>query len=214
MLEIPVYNESGEQIGTEQIDERLLGGELNAALLKQAVVMYHANRRQGTVAQKSRGEVEGSTRKLYRQKGTGRARMGTIRTPVRRGGGRAFPRKPRDFGQDMPKKMRRLARNQAVLAKIQAQQAKIVDGLSFDEPKTKRFATLLKALGADRGCVFATAGVDQVIYKSGRNIPKTQVMNVADLNAFDILSRKALVFTREAFATFRDSLAARQQVGA
>ncbi len=208
MLNVPVYNESGEQIGQEQIDEALLGGELNAALLKQAVVMYHANRRQGTVAQKSRGEVEGSTRKLFRQKGTGRARMGTVRTPVRRGGGNAFPRKPRDFRQAMPKKMRRQARNQAILAKLQSSQAKIVDGLSFDEPKTKRFAAMLAAIGADRGCVFATQGIDGTLYKSGRNVPKTEIMNVADLNAFDILSRRSLVFTREAFAAFRESLAA------
>ncbi len=208
MLNVPVYNESGEQIGQEQIDEALLGGELNAALLKQAVVMYHANRRQGTVAQKTRGEVEGSTRKLFRQKGTGRARMGTVRTPVRRGGGNAFPRKPRDFRQAMPKKMRRQARNQAVLAKLQSDAAKIVEGLSFEEPKTKRFAAMLRAIGADRGCVFATKGVDGMLYKSGRNIPKAEIMNVADLNAFDILSRRSLVFTREAFEAFRESLAA------
>jgi large subunit ribosomal protein L4 len=199
MVKIPVYNESGEQVGSEQMDEALLGGQVNAALLKQAVVMYHANRRQGSVAQKRRCDVEGSTRKLYRQKGTGRARMGTIRTPVRRGGGRTFPRKPKDFRHDMPRKMRRLARNQAILSKIQNQQALIVDGLKLDEPKTKRFARMLRAVRADRGCIVATGNDDQHMHLSGRNLPRAEVLSVSDLNAGVILSRRHLVFTRSAF---------------
>lgn len=208
MLNVPVYNESGENIGQEQIDEAALGGGLNTSLLKQAVVMYHANRRHGAASQKTRADVVGSTRKLYRQKGTGRARAGNVRTPVRRGGGRAFPRKPKSFRLDMPRKMRRLARDQAVLAKIHSSDAVILDGLRFDEPKTKRFAAMLQAVSADRGCVFATAGIDAVICKSGRNIPRTEIMNVADLNAFDILSRRRLIFTKDAFETFKQSLAA------
>lgn len=214
MIDVPVYNEGGEQIGTEQIDEALLGGEVQPALLKQAVVMYHANRRQGTVATRSRGEVEGSTRKLYRQKGTGRARMGNVRTNVRRGGGVAFGKKPRDFRQAMPKRMRRLARNQAVLAKIKSDDALIIDQLKFDAPKTSRFAVLLKKINADRGCVFATAGADVLLYKSGRNIPRAEVRDVAELNAFDILSRRKLVFTREAFAAFRERAVAARKVEA
>ena len=212
MLSVPIYNESGEPIGSESIDEQLLGGEVNAPLLKQAVVMYHANLRQGTVAQKTRAEVAGSTRKLYRQKGTGRARMGNLRTPVRRGGGNAFPRKPRDYRQDMPRKMRRLARNQAVLAKIEGAAACIVDGFKFDEPKTKRFASLLSAIKVDKGCVFAINGLDPDLYRSGRNIPRIEIMNVADLNAFAILSRPKLIFTRAAFEAFRAGLAATQGI--
>lgn len=213
MLEIPVYNESGEKIGDESIDEALLGQAANPALLKQAVVAYHANKRQGTVAQKTRSECVGSTRKIYRQKGTGRARMGNARTPVRRGGGRAFPRKSRDFRQGLPKKMRRLARNQAVLAKIRSEQALVVDGLHFDEPKTGRFARMLKAVAVDRGCVFATAGLDANLYKSGRNIPRTEIMDVADLNAGDILMRKHLVFTKPALEAFRRTVSTGQADG-
>jgi large subunit ribosomal protein L4 len=213
MLSVPVYNESGKQIGDEQIDEALLGGRVNAALLKQAVVMYHANRRQGTAAQKSRAQVAGSTRKLYRQKGTGRARMGNARTPIRRGGGCAFAARPREFRQSMPRKMRRLARNQAVLAKIQSSDALIVEGVKFDEPKTKRFAALLGALQADRGCLFATDGVDAALLKSGRNIPRISVVNVGDLNARDILSRRRLVFTKGAFETFRQAVATPGKAG-
>lgn len=204
MLTVKVYNEAGQEVGSEQIDEKLLGGEVNNQLLKQAAVMYHANQRQGTVAQKTRGEVEGSTRKIYKQKGTGRARMGPVRQPVRRGGGRAFPRKPRDFGKEMPKKMRRLARNNAVLAKIKSDNAIIVDGLNFGEPKTKRFASMLRAVKADAGCIFATRGVNANLFKSGRNIPKTRVLDVAELNAREILARRRLLFTRDAFAAFRE----------
>ncbi len=211
MLSVPVYNAAGAKVGDESIDPLLLGGEVNAQLLKQAVVMYHANQRQGTVKTKSRADVEGSSRKLYRQKGTGRARAGNLRTPVRKGGGHTFAKSPRDFSKAMPKKMRRLARNQAVLAKIKSDDALIIDGANFSAPKTKPFAQMLAAVNADGGCVFATKGIDQNAYRSGRNIPRTQVMNVADLNAWDVLRRKKLIFTRDAFAEFKASAAAKSK---
>ena len=208
MVEVPVYNQSGEHVGSEQLDEAMLGGQVNTALLKQAVVMYHANRRQGSARTKSRGEVVGSTRKLYRQKGTGRARVGNARTPVRKGGGHAFAKRARDYGKAMPTKMRRLARNHAVLAKIQDSAAAIIDGLDIATPKTGPFAKLLKAVGADRGCVFATNGIDTNVYKSGRNIPRTEIMDVAMLNAFQVLTRRKLVFTRAAFDKFKEIVGA------
>jgi large subunit ribosomal protein L4 len=207
MLTVPIYNPAGEKIGDEQLDEQLLGGKVSAALLKQAVVMYQANRRQGTAKTKTRGEVQGSSRKLYRQKGTGRARAGNLRTPVRKGGGHTFAKAPRDFRQLMPKKMRRLARNHAVLSKIESADALILDGLRADRPKTKPLAQVLSALSADRGCVLATPGVDRNLYLSGRNLPRTEILDVAELNAMHVLSRRKLIFTREAFVRFRDSLA-------
>ena len=209
MLEVKIYDEAGKAIGSERIDPALLGGEVNPALLKQAIVMYHAHQRQGDARQKSRGEVHGSSRKLFRQKGTGRARMGNARTPVRKGGGVAFPRRPRAFRKDMPRQMRQLACRQAVLAKIQGEAACVVDGLSYDAPKTKRLAATVGALGGEKGCVLATDGIDRTVYLSGRNIPRCEVMNVADLNAFAILSRKQLIFTKAAFETFRSGLKAR-----
>ncbi len=204
MLNVPVYNATGEKVGDEPLDEALLGGTVKPALLKQAVVMYHANRRQGTVQTKRRGDVEGSTRKIYRQKGTGRARMGTVHTPIRKGGGMAFAKRPREFRQSMPTKMRRLARNQAVLAKIQSADVAIIDGLKIETPKTAPLARLLAALHADRGCVLATQGLDVNVYKSGRNIPRTEITDVAALNAFLVLSRRKLLFTRDAFNRFRE----------
>ncbi len=213
MVNVPVYNLSGEKIGDEQIDAQLLGGVVRPVVLKQAVVMYHANQRQGSAKTKSRGEVHGSSRKIYRQKGTGRARMGNVRTPVRRGGGHTFAKRARDFRQAMPKKMRRLARNQAVLAKIQSEDALIIDGLKIDAPKTGPFAKVLAAVDGQRGCVFATAGIDLNVYKSGRNIPRTEVTDVAALNAFQILTRRKLIFTREAFDRFKEIVGAAGPTG-
>jgi large subunit ribosomal protein L4 len=208
MANVPVYNLSGEKIGFEWIDELALGDRVDPGLLKQAVVMYHANQRQGTVQTKGRSDVEGSTRKLFRQKGTGRARMGPVRTCIRRGGGMAFAKRPREFRQTMPAKMRRAARNQAVLAKIQSDDALIIDGLAIQTPKTAPLARFLTAVNASRGCLLATKGIDMGVYKSGRNIPRTEITDVAGLNAFQVLSRRKLIFTRDAFEKFREMVGA------
>jgi large subunit ribosomal protein L4 len=137
MIDVAVYNREGKEIETLQVDEAVFGGSVRSPLLKQAIVMYHANKRVGTAATKSRGMVEGSTRKLYKQKGTGNARAGMIRTPVRVGGGHAFAKAARDFGKSMPQKQRRLACDSALLAKLQSGSLMVIDELSFDAPKTK-----------------------------------------------------------------------------
>jgi len=199
MVDVPVYNMQGAQTGITQIDEAVLGGQVRPRLLKQAVVRYLANRRQGTAATKSRGMVIGSTRKLYRQKGTGNARMGTVRTNIRRGGGVAFAKRTRDFSQAMPKKMRRLARNNAILAKLQSSNVMVIEDLRFEQPKTKAFVSMLSVLGVKKGCVLAMAGPDEAVYKSGRNIPKTEIRLVNGLNAYEILRREKLLLTKEAF---------------
>lgn len=208
MLEVPVYNATGDKVGAESLDPAQLvkGGELNPSLLKQAIVMYHANLRQGTKAQKSRGEVVGSTRKLFRQKGTGRARSGNLRTPVKKGGGVAFAAKPRDFRKDMPIKMRRAARNQAILARAQSNDIMIVDGLKLEAPKTKTVAGFFSAIEVHKGCTMLTAGRDEVLLKSVHNIPRAVLMDVADLNAFAIMQRPKLIFTAEAFKQLKDQL--------
>src|SRR5437763_16430752 len=127
MIDVPIYNQTGEKIDTIQIDEAKLGGEVRRSLLKQAIRMYHANQRQGTVRTLARGEVEGSTRKIFRQKGTGNARQGTIRQPVRKGGGHAKQKRPKEWRQDMPKQARRLARNSAILSKIHSNDIRVLD---------------------------------------------------------------------------------------
>ena len=198
MLDIPVYDREGNQVDRVRIDEDLFGGRVRPALLKQAVVMYHANQRQGSAATKNRGLVCGSTRKIYRQKGTGRARMGTVRTPIRRGGGVTFAKTPRDFSQRMPQKQRRLARDSAILAKMQSENAVIIDQLSFETPKTSDLVRILHNLKIERSCLVALEKYDMGVYKSARNIPQVDTLAAEQLNAGDILRRQKLLFTRAA----------------
>lgn len=198
MIELAIYDREGKQVDTVKIDEDVLGGKVKPVLLKQAIVMYHANARQGTASTKSRGMVAGSTAKLYRQKGTGRARMGSNRTVIRRGGGVAFAKKARDFSKRMPKKQRRLAMNSAILAKMQSNSAIVIDELKFSEPKTKEFARVLANLKIDRSCLVTLDSFDDTVYKSLRNIPKVEALTISQLNAGDIMRRQKLLFTRGA----------------
>jgi len=202
MMELTVYNRSGQEVGKLSVDETVLGGAVRYALLKQAIVMYHANRRQGTVKTKGRSEVAGSDKKLFRQKGTGNARVGNRRTGKRVGGGMTFAKVPRDFRQTMPRAQRRLARDSAVLAKLRKNQVVVVDGLGFEEPRTKEFAGILKNLKIDRSCLVAVREYDQNLYKSARNVQKVAVRPVADLNAGDICTHQRMLFTKDALVAF------------
>lgn len=208
MIELTVYNTSGQQVDTLRVDESVLGGCVRYALLKQAIVMYHANKRVGTVATKSRGLVAGSTRKLYRQKGTGNARAGSRRTGKRVGGGMTFAKEPRDFTQRMPRKQRLLARDSAVLAKLRGNNVVVVDGLAFEKPRTKDFAGILKNLKIERSCLVAISGYDENVHKSARNIRKVDVLPIADLNAGAIVNHKQMLFTKDALTSFLDRTAA------
>ncbi|OHB67153.1 MAG: 50S ribosomal protein L4 [Planctomycetes bacterium RBG_13_60_9] len=204
MMDLAVYNTSGQQVGTVHVDESVLGGCIRYALLKQAIVMYHANKRVGTVATKSRGVVAGSTRKVYRQKGTGNARMGTRRTGKRVGGGMVFAKTTRDFRQAMPRKQRMLARDSAMLAKLRSNNVVVVDGLSFEKPRTKDFVGVLKNLKIDRSCLVAISNYDENVYKSIRNIRKVDVSPIANLNAADIINHRQMLFTKDALTAFLD----------
>jgi large subunit ribosomal protein L4 len=196
MIEVPVYNQTGDKVDTLQVDEAKLGGEVRRNLLKQALVMYHANQRQGTVRTLARGEVAGSTRKMFRQKGTGNARTGGIRNPIKKGGGHAKQKRPKDWRQAMPKKARRLARNSAILSKIQSNDLRVIDQIALDQPKTKLMAGVFKALGIDRSCLFALPGRDENLERSARNIDRTTLTTVDQLNAWDILRNRTLLVTR------------------
>ncbi|MFG0330772.1 MAG: 50S ribosomal protein L4 [Phycisphaerales bacterium] len=204
MIELPVYNQQGEQVDTYQLDEQKLGGEVRYALLKQAYVRQHANRRQGSARTKSRGLVEGSTRKLYKQKGTGRARMGTVRTNIRRGGGVAFAKtkKRESYRLDMPRKMRRLANRNAVLAKAVDQEIKVIDALDFDAPKTSVFRKLLAAVGVDRSCLLALDASNLNGALSARNLDGVDSIRWEQLNAFELLNHRYLVIDRASLDAF------------
>jgi len=199
MIDLSIYNRDGQEVDSLRVNESAFGGVVKYPLLKQAIVMYHANKRVGTAATKSRGMVAGSTRKLFRQKGTGNARVGNIRTGKRVGGGVTFAKLARDFSKRMPKKQRRLARDSAILAKLLSNNVVVVDELGFEKPKTRDFAGLLGNLKIRRSCLVTISSVDENIYRSARNIPKVIVRPVAELNAGDICSHRKLLFTKEAF---------------
>jgi large subunit ribosomal protein L4 len=196
MIEVPVFNQAGEKVSTFKVDPEKLGGEVRQNLLKQALVMYHANKRQGTVRTQARGEVEGSTRKMFRQKGTGNARTGGIRNPIKKGGGHAKQKRPKDWRQAMPKKARRLARNSAILSKIQSNDIRVLEEIAIDQPKTKLMAGVFKALGIDRSVLFALPDRNENIERSARNIDRTTLTTVDQLNAWDILKNRTLLVTR------------------
>jgi len=199
MIDLAVYNTDGQEVESLKVDEAVFGGSVRYPLLKQAVVMYHANKRVGTAATKSRSMVAGSGRKLFRQKGTGNARVGNIRTGKRVGGGVTFAKSLRDFGKRMPKKQRRLARDSAILAKLLSNNVVVVDGLNFEKPKTKDFIGILNNLKIERSCLVTISSEDVNLCKSANNIPKVAVMPVDELNAGDICNYRKMLFTKEAF---------------
>ncbi len=208
MLNLPVFDRTGSQVGSVEIDPAEFGGEINRQLLHDVVVMYQANRRQGTVKTKNRGEVAGSNKKMYRQKGTGNARMGMKRTGKRVGGGHTHAKRPRDFGFTMPKKMIRAATRMAILSKLQDNEATVIDALSLAEPKTKEVTAVLKALKLDgESCLIASAKHDPVLYLSARNIVRVKVSPAAELNALDLLMQKRLLITRDALESLRGKTA-------
>jgi len=199
MIDLAVYNTDGQEVESLKVDEAVFGGSVRYPLLKQAIVMYHANKRVGTAANKGRSMVAGSSRKLFRQKGTGNARVGNIRTGKRVGGGVTFAKSLRDFGKRMPKKQRRLARDSAILAKLLSNNVVVVDGLNFEKPKTKDFIGILNNLKIERSCLVTISSEDVNLCKSANNIPKVAVMPVDELNAGDICNYRKMLFTKEAF---------------
>jgi large subunit ribosomal protein L4 len=197
-MDVPVYNMKGSEVGKLTIDEKSLGGEVNAALLKQAYVRYHANTRQGSARTKNRREVEGSTRKLYKQKGTGNARHGDRKANLFKGGGHGHSKKRtrEDYRLDMPKKMKRKANRNALLAKLVDKEVKIIDSLVMATPKTKDFTGFLEALKIDRTALVALpleGDKSANARKSARNVDNVTLCRADQLNCFDMLNHRYLV---------------------
>lgn len=197
-MDVPVINMKGVEVGKLSIDASKLGGEINPALIKQAYVMYHANRRVGTVRTKNRHAVEGSTKKIYKQKGTGRARHGDKKVPQFRGGGHAFwkQRDPEDYGKDMPKKMRRKANLNALLSKLIDNEVRVVDALSMSAPKTRDFVAFLEAIKVDKSALIAVGQDNDNIRRSGRNVETVTLCQPSQLNCFELLNHRYLVITK------------------
>jgi large subunit ribosomal protein L4 len=201
-MDVPVYSMKGEQVGSMSIDEHALGGTINPALIKQAFVRYHANLRQGSANTKTRAEVSGSGAKIYKQKGTGRARHGDKRPPHFRGGGHSFAIKRRreDFHLDMPKKMRRKANRNALLAKLLDSEVRVVDSIAVDAPKTKHIIDMLGALKVDKSAVLALSASPE---KSGnarlsaRNVEGVTLVRADQLTCFDMLNSRYLIIEKD-----------------
>ncbi len=205
MIDLAVYNAEGQEVDSLKVDETALGSTVRYPLLKQAIVMSHANKRVGTAATKSRSMVAGSTKKLFRQKGTGNARVGNIRTGKRVGGGVTFAKSLRDFRKRMPKKQRRLARDSAILAKLLSNNVVVVETLSFEKPKTRDFVSILNNLKIERSCLVTISSADVNLYKSAKNIPKVAVVAVNELNAGEICRYAKMLFTKEALLSVLDT---------
>ena len=197
MAEVPKLNSSLSESGTVSIDEAAVSPKVTKQLVHDACVMYHANRRVGTSRTKSRGEVAGTTAKMYRQKGTGRARAGSRRTPIRRGGGHTFPKRTRDWSYSLPRKALQSATRMAIRLKIEAGELRVLDGVELPEVKTKHIAAALKNAGlSGQSCLFVTEGINFDLVRAARNIPRVTVLPRADLNADVVMRhRNILVFS-------------------
>lgn len=197
-MQVPVYNMSGEVVKQIDIDDSVFAVPLNEAVVHQALVRQLANARQGTASAKTRSEVAGSKQKMYRQKHTGRARAGSIRSPLRRGGGVTFGPKPRSYRQAMPNKMRRLALKCVLSAKAKDKEMMVLDELKLDEPKTKEIVKMLAALGVESSAIIATGEPMENVVKSASNLPGVATVPAQLLNVVDITSHKLLLMTEDA----------------
>ena len=197
-MQVPVYSLTGEVLRQIEISDSVFGVPFNETVVHQVMVGLQANARQGTASTKTRGEVRGSTRKLYRQKGTGNARAGNKKSPTRRGGGIAFGPQPRDYRQDTPKKMRRLALRCVLSAKAGDGELKVLDAFDFAEPKTRQMIDVLSALGIDSSTLIVTPKPEENVIKSARNIQEVITTPANILNILDILSHKTLLMTEAA----------------
>jgi large subunit ribosomal protein L4 len=205
MVSLPIYNKSGSEVGKYEIDPSEIAPKISQQLLHDVVVMYQANKRLGTHKTRTRGEVRGTTKKMYRQKGTGNARAGSRRSPIRRGGGHTFALGNRDYSYRLPKKAMQSATRMALAKKLESQDIVVIDDLSFAKPKTKEMAGILKALSlAGSSTLVATAAADANVYKSARNIDRVSCLPVAELNALAVLTPKKILVTKAALDAIKE----------
>ena len=197
-MQFPVYSLAGEVVKDIEISDHIFAMPFNQAVVHQATVRQRANARQGTASTKTRSQVSGSSAKLFRQKHTGRARAGSRRSPLRRGGGIVFGPHPRSYRQAMPKKMRRLALRCVLSAKARDGELKVVEQLKLDQPKTTEMLRILAALGADSSALIATCEPEENVIKSARNLAGIKTIPASLLNVVDILSYKMLLMTEAA----------------
>ena len=203
MPTVGLFNQEGKQVGDIQLNDNVFGVEVNTDAMHQVVVALLANKRQGTQSAKTRAEVRGGGIKPWRQKGTGRARQGSIRSPQWIKGGIVFAPKPRDYRVSVPKSMRRVAMKSALTSKVQDNQMVVLEALSFEAPKTKNMVEVLKAFDAKKTLI-VTGESNEVLYKSARNIADVQIMPVNNINVYDLLKFEKLIITKDAVSKIEE----------
>ncbi|MBI1982209.1 MAG: 50S ribosomal protein L4 [Candidatus Levybacteria bacterium] len=207
-LIVDVYDLKGKVVEKIELPKEVFGAKINNQLMAQAVRVYLANQRKGTVSTKTRGEVKGSTRKIYKQKGTGRARHGSIRAPIFVGGGVVFGPKPRDYSLNLPKKMKRAALTSALSEKLKAGEVKVVKGLEAISPKTKAMVSVLEKLGLNtknKNILLILSETQDNIKRAARNIRGVEIDLVNQLNTYEVLRSKALLLMKQSIETIRKS---------
>ena len=207
MPKLALYNQSGSQVGDIELNDAVFGIEPNTHVLHDAVVMQLASRRQGTHAVKNRSAVRGGGRKPWRQKGTGRARQGSIRSPQWVGGGVVFGPTPRSYAYKLPKKVRRLALKSALSTKVQDESITVLEALALDVPKTKEMINILAALNINEKVLIVTNEKDEVVLKSANNLPNVNVQYASQINTLDILAHDKLIITKDAAESIGEVLA-------
>ncbi|MGE6379822.1 50S ribosomal protein L4 [Peribacillus muralis] len=207
MPKVTLFNQTGSQVGDIELNEAIFGIEPNNHVLFEAIIMQRASLRQGTHKVKNRSEVAGGGRKPWKQKGTGRARQGSIRSPQWRGGGVVFGPTPRSYAYKLPKKVRRLAIKSALSAKALEENILVLESLSFEAPKTKEFVAVLKNLSVDTKTLIVTDGLDEKVALSARNIPGVTVVEAVGLNVLDVVSHNKLILTKSAVEKVEEVLA-------
>jgi large subunit ribosomal protein L4 len=211
-MEAKLYSQAGAEVGTIQLDDYIFGIEPNVPVMHQAMVRQQANARLGLHNTRGRGEVDGSTRKLFRQKGTGRARQGSIRAPHRKGGGVAHGPHPRSYYQSMPRKMRRLAVRSALSAKVASASVVFVDALALEAPRTKEMLACLQALKVTGQTLIVLPARDEIITKSVNNIPGVKTLPAHYLNVVDLLTYDHIVVSQSAVAVMASYLSQQGQM--
>ncbi|GAF25695.1 ribosomal protein L4 [Moorella thermoacetica Y72] len=207
MPRVALYNIQGQQVGEVDLDDSVFGGEVNEAVLHDVVVMQLASRRRGTAATRGWADVSGGGRKPWRQKGTGRARAGSIRSPLWRGGAVIFGPQPRDYGYRLPKKVRRLALRSALASKVRDGNIIVLDELKMEKPRTKDMAHILKNLNAENKALVVTATREPNVELSARNLPGVRFLTSDGINVYDLLAHDKLVITKDAVARVQEVLA-------
>lgn len=198
MPKVALYNQSGSHVGDVEINDDVFGIEPNEHVLYEAVVMQQASLRQGTHKVKNRSEVRGGGRKPWRQKGTGRARQGSIRSPQWVGGGTVFGPTPRSYSYKLPKKVRKLALKSALSSKVKEDSLVVLEGIAIDTPKTKEVVSMLQSLNANEKALIVTAERDEVLEKSANNLQGVKVLPVSEVNVLDLVAYNKLIITKEA----------------